>query len=45
MSAPENLFLNQKDELNQMVKRISVAPMMDWTLKTNLSNQIKNLIK
>ena len=25
--------------------RISVAPMMDWTLKTNLTNQIKNLIK
>ena len=29
MSAPENLFLNQKYELNQMVKRVSVAPMMN----------------
>lgn len=33
MSASENLFLNQKDNSNQMVKRISVAPMMDWTTK------------
>ncbi|WP_168526520.1 tRNA dihydrouridine(20/20a) synthase DusA [Acinetobacter sp. A3] len=33
MSASENLFLNQKDESNQMVKRISVAPMMDWTTR------------
>gem|GEM_PF-5867257 len=30
---------------NKLQPRISVAPMMDWTLKTNLSNQIKNLIK
>lgn len=33
MSAAENLFSNQKDELNQMVERISVAPMMDWTTR------------
>lgn len=38
MSVTENLFLNQKNEFNQMVKRISVAPMMDGTLKTNLTN-------
>lgn len=33
MSASENLFQNKKDELNQIVKRISVAPMMDWTTR------------
>lgn len=31
--------------LESLKPRISVAPMMDWTLKTNLTNQIKNLIK
>lgn len=30
MIVAEKSFFNQKDESNQMVKRISVAPMMDW---------------
>lgn len=31
MSVTENSPLNKKNKLNQMVKSISVAPMMDWT--------------
>lgn len=45
MSVTENLSLNKKDELNQMVKIISVAPMMDWTSEILFIFQIKNLLK
>ena len=42
---PDFLMNTDKTIETPQSPRISVAPMMDWTLKTNLSNQIKNLIK